>query len=152
MKKSLLLLFIFFIAAGSFGQKLEVVDGRYYKRGMLYSGTHIEHYSNGKDSMLMNILNGCENGPMELYFPSGARMEHREYNNGKKTGIWLTWDEKGTKIGEASYLDGIKNGTWYIWNSQGILLYEMHYLDGTKTGIWKQWDDKGKLLMERAYE
>jgi antitoxin component YwqK of YwqJK toxin-antitoxin module len=148
------LLIIFLIAGGAattFSQNIEKIDGYYYKKGMLYSGAHTEYSSNGRKSMELNILNGLEHGKMELYYENGALKEHREYNEGKKTGIWTTWDEDGTKVAEASYINDVKHGAWYVWSGEGVMLYEMHYTEGAKTGTWKQWNERGELISERTF-
>jgi antitoxin component YwqK of YwqJK toxin-antitoxin module len=151
MKKVLVSIIIILFSITAFTQEFKYENGLYYKKGMLYTGTHTEYHGNGKLSIELNVRNGLEHGNVDFYFETGAKKEHREFNDGKKTGIWVIWDENGAKVAEASYKDDLKDGDWYVWNNQGIMLYEMHYTIGKKTGMWRQWDETGKLIMEREY-
>lgn len=151
MKKYLFILLLLSGAFTTVAQKLELINGLYYKQGMLYTGTYTEHYNNGNLLIKQNISNGLEHGEVELFFESGAKQEYREFNQGKKTGEWYIWDISGVKIAQASYKDNLKDGTWYLWNSNGVKIYEMHYSMGVKTGEWTQWDDNGNVVMQRSY-
>lgn len=146
------LAFLLLINIVVFAQNLEIRDGLYYKKGMLYTGTHIEYFENGNKSLVLNIRDGLEHGSLEYFYPSGIQKEYREYNDGKKTGIWITWNEAGVKIAEAGYKDDIKDGAWYVWDNKGTMLYEMHYTLGKKSATWRQWDENGKLTMEKVFE
>ena len=152
MKRLFLLTTILLLGVSTFAQNLEYKDGRYYKKGMLYTGMHTEHHENGAVSVELNISNGLEHGSVQYYYPTGIKKEYREYNEGKKNGLWITWNEEGVKIAEASYKSDIKDGPWNIWNSSGVKLYEMNYSNGAKSGIWRQWDENGTLVMERNYD
>jgi antitoxin component YwqK of YwqJK toxin-antitoxin module len=152
MKKITLLIIALITVTSLQAQDLEKTNGLYYKKGMLYSGLHTEYYPTGQILMELNVLNGQEHGAAQFYHENGKLKEYREYNQGKKTGTWVTYDDDGNKIAEAGYVDGIKHGPWFIWNSDGKLLYEMNYTAGRKTGTWKQWDDAGTLIMEKTFD
>jgi len=151
MKNTLVSILFLVIGFSAFSQTLEYENGLYYKKGMLYTGTHTEYHSNGKLSIELNVRNGREHGQVNFYFPSGIKKEHREFSDGKKNGTWITWNETGVKIAEAGYQDDIKHGEWFVWDNKGLLLYEMHYTLGKKSGTWRQWDETGKLTMERVF-
>lgn len=151
MKKVLISIFLIVFGVSAFAQGLNYVNGLYFKKDMLYTGTHIEYFENGKISLELNVRNGLEHGNVDFYFPSGIKKEHREFNDGKKTGIWITWDEDNVKIAEAGYQDDIKDGNWNVWDNNGVILYEMHYTMGKKSGIWRQWDETGRQVMERVF-
>lgn len=151
MKKSLVF-FIFVITATVLtGQPLEIKDGLYYKKDMLYSGTHIEYYDNGNPKMELNVKDGMEHGLVFLYFENGRKQEQRSYNSGKKDGTWIKWNQAGIKLAEANYKDDLKDGKWFIWSDKGVMLYDMQYANGEKTGTWKMWDQDGHLTNERTY-
>jgi len=152
MKNNLIITLCFLcLSFQAFSQELEMKEGRYFKKGMLYSGTHTEYFENGLVSLELNIRNGLEHGALDYYFSNGVQKEHREYRDGKKHGTWITWNEQGIRMAEASYYQDVKDGTWFVWNPQGVLLYEMHYQNGLKTGTWRQWNEEGILVMERNY-
>lgn len=151
MKQIIILIFSLSFAVSAFAQNLEKTNGLYYKQGMLYSGLHTEYFPSGTVSMKFNVLNGQPHGVTEIFYESGQQKEHREYNQGMKTGTWITWDENGVKIAEAGYADDVKEGPWYVWNSKGVMLYEMHYTAGVKSSVWRQWNDEGTLIMEKEF-
>ena len=137
-----MLLFFCLILAGFMAkaQKPELVNGLYYKNSMLYTGTYEEHHT----PVFMPLLNSRCSG--------GTPQEHREFNNGMKTGVWLKWNEAGILVAEAGYQNNLKHGTWIIRNDKGVKLYEMHYTEGRKSGIWQQWNELGEPVMERNYD
>ncbi|MCD4663939.1 MAG: hypothetical protein K8R68_01635, partial [Bacteroidales bacterium] len=95
----LLLLF----SVSGFSQDLEFRDGHYYKKGMLYTGTHTAYFDNGNPKIERNIKNGLEDGLVITYFENEGKQEQRSYKEGLKDGLWITWNEKGVKTGEAPY-------------------------------------------------
>ena len=135
----------------SHAQELEDVDGFYYKKGMLYTGTHTEYYENGNVKIEMNIKNGLKDGTVTTYFEDGSTKEKSSYKEGLKHGEWVDWNASGTKIALAYFLNDKKDGDWFVWNDKGFLLYEMHYKKGKKVGEWKMYDDDGKLKDVRKY-
>ncbi len=149
-----MLLFFCLILAGFMAkaQKPELVNGLYYKNSMLYTGTYEEHHPNGRLLIVQQIRNGQEHGNVDLYYAGGTPQEHREFNNGMKTGVWLKWNEAGILVAEAGYQNNLKHGTWIIRNDKGVKLYEMHYTEGRKSGIWQQWNELGEPVMERNYD
>ena len=44
----------------SFAQELELRDGYYFKKDMLFTGIHTEHFENGKVKMEINFKNGLK--------------------------------------------------------------------------------------------
>jgi antitoxin component YwqK of YwqJK toxin-antitoxin module len=151
MKKVLISVILMVFGVSAFAQELKYENGLYFKKDMLYTGTHIEYFEDGKISLELNVKNGFEHGNVDYYYTSGSKKEHREYYEGKKTGIWITWNEDNVKLAEAGYKDDVKDGNWFVWDNKGMLLYEMHYVMGKKTGTWRQWDESGKLIMERDF-
>ncbi len=135
----------------AYGQELVQNNGLYYKRGALYTGTHVEKHDNGNTKLEINIVNGQPHGEMKLYYESGEIKEQRYYHKGKKDSLWITWDTEGNKTAEARYDNGKKDGLWYIWDKNGTLRYEMFYKDGEKTGTWKMWNEKGELISTKEF-
>ena len=101
MKTSLLTILSVFFALSAFSQDLEFKDGRYYKKDMLYTGTHTEYFENKQVKVRRNIKNGIEDGLIIFYYESGQIKEQRSYKEGLKDGLWINWDENGTKTAEA---------------------------------------------------
>ena len=124
-------------------------DGLYRnENNELYTGTYMEFHTNGNKKIELTLEKGIPNGPVTLYFESGAKSEIRSYKNGLMDGTWTTWNEAGVKIGLANYSENLKHGEWFIWDDEGTLRFEMHYTDGKKTGVWKMYNEKGELVSE----
>jgi antitoxin component YwqK of YwqJK toxin-antitoxin module len=151
MKKLILAPLFVIIASFGFSQSLDLIDGYFYKNGMIYTGTYTEFWPNNKTKMIQHIQNGLADGITELFFEDGKINEQRSYLEGQKHGDWYIYNEQGVKISEANYRHNKKNGIWHVWNDNGILLYEMYYSNGEKIGKWMIWDEKGNIIMERQY-
>ena len=76
MKTPLVILFSLFLVFNVLAQNLEYKDGRYYKKDMLYTGTHIEYYENNVVKIERHIKDGIEDGLVTLYYPNGQEQEH----------------------------------------------------------------------------
>lgn len=59
------------------------------------------------------------------FFPSEKVMESGSFVNGKKDGLWITFDETGVKTAEALYKLGEKTGEWRIFDKLGKLTYKI---------------------------
>ncbi len=128
MKKIFLIVSFVFISLSSFSQDIVNINGKYFKKGMLYSGIHTEFYENNKPKTVLTISNGLLDGTVTTFFENGMKQEIRSYKNGMKDG-----------------------GDWYIWTIDGKPLYELHYKMGIKTGTWRVYDESGKLVSERTF-
>lgn len=152
MKKAILLfsgLLLFFTA---FSQITLKEDGLYYdKSGALFSGDYKEYYDNGQVRQEMSVLNGRIDGKVNLWFRSGKLKETRTFSEGRRTGMWISYNERETKTGEASYRDDQKDGPWKIWDDMGVLRYEMFYRKGQKTGLWIMYGPNGEKVSEKLY-
>ncbi len=153
MKRVIFLITLFTtIVVQGFSQELEYIDGHFYKKGMLYTGEHIEYFENGNPKFMRNIKNGLLHKQMLVFDEDSIKLEQHSYKEGVKDGTWINWDKNGVKIAVANYKDGKKNGEWFIWDSQANLLYDMHYKNGKKSGVWKKYDSSGTLISKRRYK
>lgn len=135
-----------------FGQSIQIIEGKAYKDGQLFTGEDVSYFEGSTQvKETTQFVNGLEDGISKLYHANGQLKAKRFWKDGKKTSLWVNWDESGKKIAEASYLENQKHGDWNIWNANGQKLFEMHYEHGKKVGVWRQWDDSGKLIMEKKF-
>ena len=68
MKKSLLIISLLFLSLLSFSQDIVNIDGKYFKKGMLYSGTHTEYFENNNPKTVLTISNGVLDGNVTTFF------------------------------------------------------------------------------------
>lgn len=97
MKSLITLSLLLLLIIPAFSQNLELKDGLYYKKDMLFTGSNVEYYDNGKILLEQSIKNGLVDGKMTLYYQNGNTQEIREYSEGKKNGTWMNWNEAGLK-------------------------------------------------------
>jgi antitoxin component YwqK of YwqJK toxin-antitoxin module len=145
-----LLIFLNIIAAQDVIQK----KGLYIRRdnGKVYSGVFKEYDSDKKLISATCIKNGLLNDSTIIFDPSGNIREIRSYREGKKDGIWTTWNETGKKTAEASFKNGMKDGFWYVWDDHGIKRYEMFYERGEKKGVWIIRDENGTVTSREEFK
>jgi hypothetical protein len=110
MKKQLIIILFILSASVAFSQEIENIGGKYYKKGMLYSGVHTEYYTNHTPKTILNISNGVLEGTVTTFFPNGTKQELRSFKNGNKDGVWITWNETGRKTAQAEYKNNLKHG------------------------------------------
>ncbi len=83
-------------------------------------------------------------------------IESIEYKNGKKDGIYKTYDhynfKNGKLVGVEAYKNGKKNGVSKRYHSNGKLCCLDTYKDGEKDGVSKFWDHTGKLVKDVIYK
>jgi antitoxin component YwqK of YwqJK toxin-antitoxin module len=156
MKKlAISLLFLVILVTSLDAQDVAFKKGRYISRqnGKPFTGLITE-----KDSLTGNILsetailNGYLQGKTTLYFPNGLKKEVREYKEGKKHGVWSTWNEKGDQTALATFSEGKKDGEWIVWDEKGIKRYEMFYRAGERTGTWIIRDEAGKEISRETFK
>ncbi|WP_346862339.1 toxin-antitoxin system YwqK family antitoxin [uncultured Draconibacterium sp.] len=152
MKKLLVLLgFFALITTATKAQKIEEIDGIFYKNSEKFTGTYLDFYSENVIKSEVKIKKGEKHGKTTIYFENGHVNEIRSYKHNLMHGKWVMYNEHGIKISIARYKNGKKHGKWTIWNDYGNLLYELEYDNGNKTGVWKKYDEQGNLTSEREY-
>jgi antitoxin component YwqK of YwqJK toxin-antitoxin module len=135
-------------------QDVVLKKGRYLlsESGKNYTGIYKEYDSENKLVSATSIKDGLLNDSTIIYYPSGTKKEVRAYRDGKKHGIWTTWNEAGLKTAEASFKNGKKDGFWYVWDDQGVKRYEMYYENGEKKGVWIIRDEKGAIISREEFK
>ena len=109
-----------------------------------------------RDSLLM-----VSEGQFQYFSETGMLVKRCSFKEGKKTGIWVDWDETGIKKDSAYY----ENDNWkamYVYWSNGVLRREEHWTGGSleqkeyypdgKLNAWQAYDDKGKIKFRGLYD
>ena len=116
-----------------------------------------------------------KHGKFVALYPGGAEQILGEYNQGQKTGLWLTKSETGQLMEWAEYLDGelhglsvgyypdrnkkyegksahdFKYGWWRLWHENGMLQEETLYASGQKDSLSTTWFATGQKKEEAHY-
>lgn len=85
----------------------------------------VENYSKTE------FINLDKNTKMVYKFENENLIEKGILKNGKREGVWQSFNENGNLLVEASFADGLKNGVWIIYNGMEIK-YVLHYQDGKR--------------------
>ena len=67
-----------------------------------------------------------KNAEMAFVYQNGVLIEKGLLVNGKREGVWQSFNENGTLATEASFSKGLKNGVWNIYDGAD-LKYVLHY-------------------------
>ncbi|MBW1686704.1 MAG: toxin-antitoxin system YwqK family antitoxin [Deltaproteobacteria bacterium] len=63
------------------------------------------------------------------------------YENGKKSGVWVHYDENGYRDEEVEYAHGKRHGPATYWHPFGKKKEEGQYRDGKREGTWTEMED-----------
>jgi hypothetical protein len=75
-------------------------------------------------------------GPYLSLHATGKKAVEGQYENGKRQGLWTTWDENGQKVEEVTFVDGQYHGARTQWVN-GVKTVEEHYSMGKLTPVTK---------------
>ncbi|NJO87989.1 MAG: toxin-antitoxin system YwqK family antitoxin [Chloroflexia bacterium] len=126
-----------------------------------------------KDSVEQNVMvtqelyiNDLKQGTSYYFYDNGKVHLQINYQDNRKHGEGLEYDENGTIITELKYRNDItiaktrinrfnqngeKNGTWKYFHPNGKLQTEAYYKNGKLNGYVKEYDEKGKLISSKRY-
>jgi len=71
--------------------------------------------------------------------------------DGKRVGIWETFDPGGQPRSKGRYEDGRREGHWKFWSESGARDLTGEYRDGMKHGAWSGWHPNGSRRSDQAY-
>ncbi len=74
---------------------------------------------------------------------NGSLHELGKLNEGRRQGIWTTWNKNGKKQSEIEYHRDVMNGTFLEWHSNGKLKGRGQTKDGEMDGRWIGWYENG---------
>jgi hypothetical protein len=122
------------------------VNGVVYLNNHLFSGKVFTLYPNSNDTAaIAGYLNGKEHGVWKKFYANEVLKEKRVFENGKKTGEYITWWESGNKQQQFIFKDDEYEGTCSEWNSNGVLIKAMNYKKGHEEGQQQLFYDNGKI-------
>lgn len=116
----------------------------------------------------MALLNGDDEKRHGLYcsfFSHGCLQESGWYHNGKKIGMWKTWEfspkKRGTLSSRKEYVAGAADGNYISWHSgRSGILEKGEYVQDLREGKWKTYSyhseakgkkDKGAMISVKKY-
>lgn len=79
--------------------RLEQINDSYPKK----SGAFVEYYKNGGVKAKGKYKGSKMHGKWEFFRMDGTVMRTGSFNNGKQSGLWITFDAKGKKVKETKF-------------------------------------------------
>ena len=92
---------------------------------------------------------GCPNGTVEEYFPSGALRLRRPYVRGFLHGKSAQFNPDGVLLGEFEMVYG--TGVFHEWHDNGQLQSRAQWQAGELNGPSEFHDNEGKLMLRTYY-
>lgn len=72
------------------------------------------------------LQNVDKNTQLALVYKEGVLVEKGTLKNGKREGVWQSFDQNGNLLTEASFSKGVKNGVWIVYD-QSQVKYVLYY-------------------------
>ena len=79
--------------------------GLFTKDGKGFTGTAVQHHSDGKLKSRYQFVDGMLDGIIEEWWENGQRSTYKQYKENMRHGITTYWDEKGVPTKQVLYKD-----------------------------------------------
>jgi|GEM_PF-2522394 len=66
--------------------------------------------------------------------------------DGKRQGLWRTYDEKGVLLSEVTFVDNLREGPAAEWFENGLPLFRGHYSKDKQDGEYESYHPNGQVL------
>jgi antitoxin component YwqK of YwqJK toxin-antitoxin module len=111
-------------------------------------------------------LNDLKQGISYYYYDNGKLQYQTNFQDNRKHGEGLEYDQNGVVISEYVYRNDItiskvsinrydrngeKTGTWKTFHENGKTKEESYYKNGKLNGYVKEYDEKGKMISSKRY-
>ena len=134
------------VLISSTDSSLHFINGSWYYRDSLFSGSIETRYSNGQLKSLQTFFSGKEEGWSYSFYPNGKKESQRFYVLGEKDSIHLGWWNNGNRRFEYHFNKGNYDGDYKEWYVSGKPLKYIVYKNGEEV-YGKGWRENGKLFM-----
>ena len=119
---------------------------------------------------------GAKHGKEIIKRKDGTKEWEREWDQGKKSGLWRSWYANGQMRSEVFYAgpkeerpmtfwfengqrrmqgparDGVRGGHWKVWYANGQMAEEGSFIGSRREGEWQCWSEDGKRVYVRTYQ
>lgn len=153
IKKSLLLLTIFALAASLFScsespvkkNQTIAIDSIIYKPGTKepFTGTWKGQFDSMK--IEFDVVNGKKEGKYTSYYPNGKVLMTGQIKNNRNEGEWKYFYDNGNLESSGIFEGDQPSGKWYWYYPDGTLRQTGYFTYGRRDSIWKTYDSVGSL-------
>jgi len=127
--------------------KDDVLDGEWKAKRVVEIGVTPELYE-----VEGRYENGKKSGVWVHYDENGYRDEEVEYSHGKQHGRATYWYSPGNKKEEGQYRFGKREGTWTEMEDRVARYRRGEYVNDKKQGPWREYGASGELLGTVYYD
>ena len=117
-----------------------------------FTGKDICKYKNGQKKSETNFKDGKRDGMWTSWNKKGQLSLETNYKNGKKDGKFTRWYENGQIETKTNYKDGKRDGKWTAWFESGQIKAEGNAKDDKQDGKWTLWYENGQIEEEATYK
>ncbi|KFE67084.1 toxin-antitoxin system YwqK family antitoxin [Hyalangium minutum] len=90
-------------------------------------------------------------GPTVYFYPNGAKQAEGQSENGFRTGLWTSFDEKGNKTGTAMFKGSNFHGEVVEFYPSGKVRKVDLYSEGLREGTAKEFSEDGRVVKQVEY-
>ncbi|HAN17524.1 MAG: hypothetical protein A2X13_02910 [Bacteroidetes bacterium GWC2_33_15] len=94
------------------------------------NGTEIKYYNNQAVFEKIEWKKGVQDGKDIRYYDNGNVMIRSTYSDGMLNGIYLSYTIDNTPITTGNYENNKRQGKWIFYDEQGKVKSEINYIDG----------------------
>ena len=128
--------------------KVTIVDDVCYLKAdmSIVTGIVTQAYEDGQLEREINYKDGKKDGLYKSWDKNGQLELEVNYKDGEFAGLAKSWHSNGQLESEINWKDGELDGLHIWWHSNGQLKTEANYKDGKQNGLYKSWDENGQRI------
>lgn len=111
---------------------------------------NFEHYQYNTEGKIIAVYSGTDYNNFDFvkYYDNGKKMTEGAYLDGKKHGVWKTWNEEGKLTAKARYKLGEKSGKWMIVDENDKNIFHISF-ENNQVKEASKTNEMGKVLVKR---
>lgn len=91
-------------------------------------------------------------GHHRMLGPTGRTTLEGDLRNGKRHGVWTSYNADGRTKSRNEYVDGVLEGPTITFHDNGAVYYQGQYLHDKAFGKWSFFDEKGGLIRTAVFD
>lgn len=117
---------------------------------LLASAQNFERFQYNTEGKIIAMYAGTDHNNFDFvkYFDSGKKMTEGSYLDGKKHGVWKTWNEEGKLTAKARYKHGEKTGKWMIVDQSDKNVFHISF-ENNQVKEASKTKEVGKVLVKK---
>ena len=126
-------------------------SGKLYRKSFA-DGIHVVFYSNGVMREQGAFSNGRRHGIWKTWNTEGGLVKEFHFERGSFEGVNREWHENGAIKKVFPFKDGKPDGEWTVFGLDGEVLSTSHFAEGKPEGKWKTLHEDGSPGFAGSFE